>query len=92
MTIARALIRSESLHTRTISQILNLVNPHLALDVYDTGRFMNLFYATFDLIKQSLQWVRAGHDPAIFYDSATDSYTELKGPGLALGVDSGWKY
>jgi sigma-B regulation protein RsbU (phosphoserine phosphatase) len=38
------------------------------------------------------QWVRAGHDPAIFYDPGTDSFEELGGSGIALGVDEEWNY
>ena len=36
--------------------------------------------------------MRAGHDPAIFYDPETDTVEELKGQGLALGVDEDWQY
>ena len=32
-------------------------------------------------------WVRAGHDPAIFYDPESDAFEELRGAGIALGVD-----
>ena len=37
-------------------------------------------------------WVRAGHDPAIFYDPGTDSFEELAGSGMALGIDEDWHY
>ena len=30
--------------------------------------------------------MRAGHDPAIFYDPDTDTFEELSGSGVALGV------
>lgn len=30
--------------------------------------------------------MRAGHDPALIYDPITDEFTELMGPGMALGV------
>jgi sigma-B regulation protein RsbU (phosphoserine phosphatase) len=36
--------------------------------------------------------VRAGHDPGIFYDPATDTFEDLKGKGIALGVDQDWQY
>jgi sigma-B regulation protein RsbU (phosphoserine phosphatase) len=36
--------------------------------------------------------VRAGHEPAIVYDPSTDSFTELLGDGIALGVDENWSY
>ena len=41
---------------------------------------------------KQLEWVRAGHDPAIIYDPASDSFNELSGSGIALGVDGGWIY
>jgi sigma-B regulation protein RsbU (phosphoserine phosphatase) len=36
--------------------------------------------------------VRAGHDPAIFYAPESDTFEELKGSGIALGVDENWRY
>ena len=36
---------------------------------------------------RSIRWIRAGHDPAILYDPLSGQFEELKGPGLALGVD-----
>jgi hypothetical protein len=92
MTTARALIRSETFHSENVSQVVNKVNRHLSFDVHDTGRFMTLFYLTCDPANRSLHWVRAGHDPAIFFDPATGTFEELKGPGLALGVDENWQY
>ena len=53
---------------------------------------MTLFFLIIDLKKKSLEWVRAGHDPAIFYDPAADAFQELRGPGLALGVKEDWVY
>ncbi|MEE9529595.1 MAG: PP2C family protein-serine/threonine phosphatase, partial [Syntrophobacteria bacterium] len=92
MTTARALIRSRAFQPGTISQVVTDVNRHLTLDVYGTGRFMTLFYLTIDPANQSLQWVRAGHDPAIFYDPATYTFEELRGSGMALGVDEDWQF
>ncbi len=36
--------------------------------------------------------MRAEHDPAIFYDPRSDSFNELGGSGIALGVDAEWIY
>jgi len=47
---------------------------------------MTLFYLTIDAVNRELSWVRAGHDPAIFYDPANDTFQELRGDGMALGV------
>jgi sigma-B regulation protein RsbU (phosphoserine phosphatase) len=36
--------------------------------------------------------VRAGHEPAIVYNPSTDSFDELHGSGIALGVDAAWSF
>jgi sigma-B regulation protein RsbU (phosphoserine phosphatase) len=38
-----------------------------------------------------LRWVSAGHEPAILYDPATDTFEELAGEDIPLGVRS-WTY
>jgi len=76
----------------SMAQVVQDVNRHLTLDLQDSGRFITLFYLTVDPLANSLQWVRAGHDPALCYDPATDTFEELRGSGLALGVDLNWRY
>ena len=36
--------------------------------------------------------MRAGHDPALLYDPEEDRFEELKGGGMALGVDPDLRY
>ena len=86
MATARALLRQRSAMTGAISQIVTDVNRQLVRDVEESGGFMTLFYLTIDADNRELNWVRAGHDPAIFYDPATDTFRELRGSGMALGV------
>jgi len=93
MATARALIRQRSARgSGSIADVVSDVNRQLTRDVEDTGRFMTLFYLLIDQDGQNLQWVRAGHDPALCYDPATDGFDELRGAGIALGVDDGWQY
>ena len=87
MTTARALIRSRSAQPGTLSQIVTEVNRHLTLDVYETSRFMTLFYLMVDPLDHLLKWVRAGHDAALLYDPASETFEELYGSGMALGLD-----
>ena len=47
---------------------------------------MTLFYAEIDIKKKHFRWVRAGHEPAILYDSHRDFFEDLRGQGLPLGV------
>jgi sigma-B regulation protein RsbU (phosphoserine phosphatase) len=92
MATARALIRSRSAQPGDLSQIVTEVNRNLTLDVYETGRFTTLFYLMVDPLKQLLKWVRAGHDAALLYDPTNDSFENLYGSGLALGLDENYPY
>jgi sigma-B regulation protein RsbU (phosphoserine phosphatase) len=92
MTTARALLRSRSAQPGSMAEILTDVNRHLTLDLQDSGRFMTLFYLMVDPVEGRLQWVRAGHDPAILYDPERDDFEALRGNGIALGVDPRWSF
>ncbi len=92
MTTARAMIRSRMVQSGTPSRIITDVNRLLCMDTAQTGNFMTLFFLVFDNRQKEIRWVRAGHDPAIFYDAAKDEFTELGGKGIALGVDENWSY
>jgi sigma-B regulation protein RsbU (phosphoserine phosphatase) len=92
MTTARAFLRMRASQPGTISEIITAMNRHLTQDVLESGRFMTLFYMTIDPEKKRLDWVRAGHDPALVYDPIRDEFEELKGNGLALGVNEGFDY
>ena len=92
MTTARAFLRMRASQPGSISEIVTAMNRHLTRDVLETGRFMTLFYLSVDPENDRLEWVRAGHDPALLYDPVQDGFEELKGVGVALGVDEGFNY
>jgi len=92
MTTARAFLRMRASQPGSISEIVTAMNNHLAQDTLDTGKFMTLFCLTIDPERQCLDWVRAGHDPALIYSPEQDEFEELKGIGIALGVSDGFKY
>ena len=87
MTTARAFLRSRAIHPGDLGQVVSDVNRLLAVDTSQAGNFMTLFFMLVDGRKGEIRWVRAGHEPAILYDPAEDSFTELMGGGIALGVD-----
>jgi sigma-B regulation protein RsbU (phosphoserine phosphatase) len=87
MTAARAFLRMRASQPGTMAEIIAAMNRHLTQDILETGRFMTLFYMTIDPVKNRIEWIRAGHDPAILYDPGRDTFEELKGGGLALGVN-----
>jgi len=92
MVSARALIRQHAYHSEDIVNIVSGVNLHLSRDLRESGHFMTLFLCEIDLTKKNIRWVRAGHDPGIFYDTKTDSFDELSGGGLPLGVFENSEY
>ncbi len=92
MATGRAFLRQRSMLPGTAADIVSDVNRQMTRDFGESGSFMTLFYLTIDASNMCLYWVRAGHDPAIFYDPATDTFEELRGAGIALGVDSDGRY
>jgi sigma-B regulation protein RsbU (phosphoserine phosphatase) len=52
-----------------------------------SGAFMTLFYLAIDSTRAVVRWVRAGHDPAIWYDADSGRFEEFWGQGVPLGID-----
>jgi PAS domain S-box-containing protein len=92
MTAARAIFRLEASKGGDMENVINAMNRQLVQDVLDTGRFMTLFCLQIDAQDSQMQWVRAGHSPALLYTPDNDGFTELKGKGMALGVDATYSY
>jgi len=92
MTTARAFFRQRSALPGKISAVVSDVNRLLAHDVADSGGFMTLFYLNINRLNRRLNWVRAGHDPAVFYDPRTGTVEELRGSGMAMGIDGDHVY
>jgi len=86
MATTRALLHQRAAFPGCIACDLSDINRQLCLDVGDSGRFMTLFYAEFDTRAKTVRWVRAGHDPTIVYDPHLDSFDQLGGQGMAMGV------
>ena len=87
MASARASLRQRVSLPGSLSEIVADVNRQFCLDVRESGAFMTLFYLAVDSTRRSLRWVRAGHDPAIFFDPVTGTFEELSGKGSPLGFD-----
>jgi sigma-B regulation protein RsbU (phosphoserine phosphatase) len=92
MTTARALLRQRAALPGSLTENVADVNRLLTEDTEDSGQFMTLFYADINLREKMLHWVRAGHDAAFFYDIQLDTFEELTGGGLPLGVSENASY
>jgi sigma-B regulation protein RsbU (phosphoserine phosphatase) len=47
---------------------------------------MTLFSLRLEDRGERLTWVRAGHEPALIYNASADSFEELHGQGIAMGI------
>ena len=91
MTTGRALLRSRATQPGSLADLMTDLNRYLAADM-SLGRFMTMFYMVIDARARTARWASAGHDPAIIFDPATDSFSELAGSGLPLGIEPEWQY
>jgi phosphoserine phosphatase RsbU/P len=92
MATVRSALRQRASHPGSSAQILRDVNRQLVKDVEHSGEFITMFLLVMDTATKDLEWVRAGHDPGLMYDPATDTFKEMGGSGMALGVDEDWIY
>jgi sigma-B regulation protein RsbU (phosphoserine phosphatase) len=92
MATVRSSLRQRASLPGSTAKIISDVNRQLVKDVEDSGQFMTMFFLALDTATKQLEWVRAGHDPGIVYDPGSDSFSELGGSGIALGVDAEWIY
>jgi sigma-B regulation protein RsbU (phosphoserine phosphatase) len=92
MTTTRALLRSALRQNPSCQEALTLTNQLLCQDTMNSGSFVTLFLMAMDTEEQSIHWVRAGHDAALLYNPVSQSFEELKGPGIVLGLDDTWEY
>ena len=87
MATVRSALRQRASHPGSAGRIIADVNRQITSDVGHSGEFITMFFLVIDPVKMELEWVRAGHDPALLYDPGTDSFEELGGTGLAMGID-----
>ena len=87
MSAARAFLRQRiQAPPRECASIISDVNKRLVRDIEDLNLFMTMFYCEIAAKEKTLRWVKAGHEPALLYEPAHDSFEALNGHGLPLGV------
>lgn len=92
MATVRSALRQRAFHPGSTASMISDVNRQLVQDIEHSGEFVTLFFLVIDVASKEITWVRAGHDPAIVYDSETDAFEETGGSGMALGVDERYIY
>jgi sigma-B regulation protein RsbU (phosphoserine phosphatase) len=90
MASVRAFLRQRAALPGTMADVMADVNRQFCRDTTASGSFMTLFLLS--LATDGLCWVRAGHDPAILYTPDTDTFLELRGEGIPLGIDEACRF
>lgn len=91
MASARATLRAHARRDDNPSDVIAALNRDLETDA-SGGRFMTMFFVTLQPDSADMEWISAGHEPAILYDPSTDTFSELTGDGIPLAVDQDWQY
>ncbi|MEC9372813.1 MAG: PP2C family protein-serine/threonine phosphatase, partial [Planctomycetota bacterium] len=91
MASARAALRAHASEEGSLARLMTKVNQVLAEDNRHQ-RFMTMVLAVVEPTRGAVRWASAGHDPMIHYDPSTDSFRELEGGDLPLGVMEGTDY
>ncbi len=86
MSGVRASFRQRNAARGSLAEVIGDVNRQVVDDVGDSGQFMTLFCLEIDGSRKTARWVRAGHEPGLFYRRAQGSFDILKGEGIPLGV------
>ena len=91
MAGARAVLRDRADAAGELAEMMQRLNRLLASDLEGT-RFMTMHLSIFDAHSGMFRWVSAGHDPAMIYDPANDTFQELDEAELPLGVVEDTEY
>ncbi len=92
MVSVRAMIRARNDQPGNLADIITDVNAVLCKDTAATSNFVTLFYLVVNTENKTLEWVRAGHDPALVLYPEREESVELNGKGVAIGVEGSLTY
>ncbi len=87
MTTVRAFLISAIENYTTPGHLINHINRLISRDCAPSCSFTTMFFLEIDPRKKSLQWIRAGHEPALLYQKHQDRFKKLDGKGTVLGID-----
>lgn len=91
MATARGILRSRCAVPGSLADFLTHLNDMLVIDTQGE-RFMTMLLVTLSGGRDELRWASAGHGPPVVYDPVTDTFPELDGGGLPLGLMEGEQY
>lgn len=85
MALARSLVRAAALDGTPPAQAMERANRWIMRDS-DSGMFVTLFYGILDPSTGRVRYTVGGHNPPLLVRAKDGATTELRTPGIALGV------
>lgn len=87
MSLTRTLVRASALEIRSPAKVLQRVNELIMTDTR-SDMFVTMFYGVLNTRTGELTYASAGHNPPIWWQSASRQATSLVAKGIVLGVAS----
>lgn len=91
MALTRSIVRASATASKFPDQCIAHANRLICADAVN-AMFVTLFYAQLDPETGECQYVNAGHNPPLLYDSRRNALVELTRTGMALGVDDSLQF
>ena len=91
MATTRALLHGGRGRGFDPARLLDYVNAELSDDVH-RGHFVTMAVLALNRATHDLEWVSAGHDPALLYRAASGEAEMLTAEDIPLGVSADWTY
>jgi len=85
MTFVKGLLHSLSREALSPAEILKKAN-YFFFDNAGKSTFISLIYGVIDLEEKTFTFARAGHNPVLHFNAATNKVDELRPNGLGLGL------
>jgi serine phosphatase RsbU (regulator of sigma subunit) len=88
MTLTKGIFQSSVNNDLSPKDVLIKVNK-LLKNIIEPGNFVTMFYAVLDFANHKLTFARAGHEPAVYYNSQKMESDFLRPTGIGLGIKDG---
>lgn len=85
MTLTKGLIAAAAPESSSVDELARKINRHLHVACRKRV-FVTAVIASVDTATRTVDFVRAGHNPALLYESVTGKARYLNPPGLGLGL------
>ncbi|WP_027183446.1 PP2C family protein-serine/threonine phosphatase [Desulfovibrio inopinatus] len=92
MASARSFLRAQAATHQDAAKIITSTNALLSIDTENLGRFVTLFFLEITPQNDTVQYISAGHDPALVYRHTNKTFEEFAGDGVPLGIMPEWDY